>query len=133
MSTELAQARAYIDNLDLSYIVKKMCSPHYFLPRWPEPLAQQCCQLYKNFLYIKCKNRGVAVVPTRDIDEFWHNHILYTRQYNDDCLAIFGHYLHHDPADPDEDDMGELRELFMVTKSLYEQEFGESLQVLVRH
>lgn len=33
----------------------------------------------------------------RDIDNMWHNFILYTRDYTDFCVKYFGEYLHHVP------------------------------------
>ncbi len=73
------------------------------LPRWTYSDAEYCCQLYKNFLLLIKKHLPTLLVPTREIDEFWHNHILYTRNYLQDCKHIFGHYLHHEPASPDEE------------------------------
>lgn len=66
------------------------------------------------------------LVPTREIDEFWHNHILYTREYARDCECIFGKFLHHDPSLPDED-VQVLVDQFHVTKQLYFDEFKQSL------
>ena len=39
----------------------------------------------------------MSIVPNTYIDEFWHNHILDTLSYSDDCNRIFGEYLHHYP------------------------------------
>lgn len=33
----------------------------------------------------------------RDIDNMWHNFILYTNDYTQFCLKYFGEYLHHVP------------------------------------
>jgi hypothetical protein len=33
----------------------------------------------------------------RDIDNMWHNFILYTRDYTSFCVQTFGEYLHHVP------------------------------------
>ena len=35
-----------------------------------------------------------------DMDTVWHCHILQTQKYTQDCLAIFGHYLHHEAIAP---------------------------------
>lgn len=122
----LDEARLYLDELDLSYIIQAMCSPQYPLPRWTLADAQHCCQLYKNFLFLMKKHMPTPLVPTREIDEFWHNHILYTRQYARDCEHIFGRFMHHDPASPDEDAQV-LVDHFHVTKQLYFDEFKQSL------
>lgn len=122
----LDEARSYITELDLNYIIQAMCAPHYPLPRWTESDAAHCCQLYKNFLILLKKHLPLSLVPTREIDEFWHNHILYTQNYFHDCGQIFGHYLHHEPASPDESPE-ELVNNFQITKELYLQEFGQPL------
>lgn len=122
-------AREYIDNLDLEYIVEAMCSPNYPLPRWTKDDAQKCCRLYKDFLILKKIHRGVPLVPTREIDEFWHNHILYTKEYVNDCMKIFGHYLHHQPASPTENP-DEMVKAYLKTKQLYLDEFKRPLSLI---
>ncbi len=122
----LEAAREYLQQLDLNYVVNSMCSPHYPLPRWTEEDALHCCQLYKNFLLLMKKHQPAPLVPTRHIDEFWHNHILYTKQYFHDCEQIFGHYLHHEPASPS-DHPDNLIEAFQQTKRWYFEEFGQEL------
>lgn len=124
----LQAAREYIEQLDLSYIVAAMCSPAYPLPRWTPSDANHCLRLYKNFLLLSKKHFPEPLVPTREIDEFWHNHILYTQHYSQDCLRIFGRYLHHQPASPDEDAEKLVRE-YIKTKQLYLEEFNEELEL----
>lgn len=119
-------AQTYLASLDLDYVINAMCSEHYPLPRWQRIDAERCCQQYKNFLWLHKKYAAKSLVPTREIDEFWHNHILYTRYYVRDCLAIFGHYLHHEPQDPT-DDPTVLLEQYVQTKQWYLNEFGENL------
>lgn len=127
----LDEARRYIDKLDLSYIVDAMCSPSYALPQWTAADAAHCLKLYKNFIFLQKKHRDFHLVPTREIDEFWHNHILYTKNYFEDCQQIFGHYLHHEPASPQEDKQ-RLIDDYLKTKQLYWEEFGESLELINR-
>lgn len=125
----LEQAQHYLANLDLSYIVKAMCATTYALPRWCESDALECVKRYKNFLWLKKKYPQYKVVPTREIDEFWHNHILHTQQYFKDCLAIFGRYFHHRPAAEDENKEA-LAQAYLRTKALYLAEFGEAMDVI---
>jgi hypothetical protein len=125
----LEAARVYINELNLGYIIDAMCTDRYPLPRWTPTDAAYCCQLYKNFLLLIKKHLPTLLVPTREIDEFWHNHILYTRNYLKDCKHIFGHYLHHEPASPDEEPE-KLIEGFLRTKQLYLEEFKQPLQVM---
>jgi len=124
-------ARAYIEALDVDYIIAFMCSERYPLPRWTLTDATHCCRLYKNFLILLKKHHPEFLVPTREIDEFWHNHILYTKRYFRDSQAIFGYYLHHDPASPD-DNPEMLVKGYLKTKQYYLDEFKEPLEIVHR-
>jgi len=119
----------YIQHLDLEYIIEFMCAKRYPLPQWSLSDARYCCQLYKNFLILLKKHHPEFLVPTREIDEFWHNHILYTKNYCNDSLAIFGHYLHHDPASPEEDPQI-LVNAYLKTKQYYLSAFGHIMTPL---
>ncbi len=117
------QAKLYLSQLNLAYIVSQMCAEDYALPRWTSTDAMHCATLYKRFLLLKKKHFALPLVPTKEIDEFWHNHILHTQRYMQDCQQIFGTYLHHTPASPDED-IEQLLQDFEQTKQLYLAEFG---------
>lgn len=54
------------------------------------------------------KLRWFVAMPSRAVDDAWHELILFTRSYVDLCRGAFGRYLHHAPAEgPDEPDMVE--------------------------
>ena len=71
-----------------------------------------------------------VLVPTKDMDEFWHMHILHTKFYMKDCQNLFGRYLHHTPSD--EHGVSELRDGFNRMLQLYKDCFGESVRILQR-
>lgn len=77
---------------------------------------------YKNFL--KLIGAGMRVVPTLQLDSMWHEHILFTQQYTDDCLRCFGRYIHHNPTVPKEGSGG-LDDTFQKTCRAYKKMFGE--------
>ncbi len=129
LEISIPNARAYINQMNLDYIVNIMCSSAYPLPRWTLSDAMHCCYLYKNFLLLQKIHKDEHLVPTREIDEFWHNHILYTKQYTADCIQIFGHYLHHHPASPD-DNPEDLLDHYQKTKEYYLAEFKEPLCII---
>ena len=123
----------YFAGLDCSFIHLKLTSAHYELPYWPESLAKHCVELYRRFLWLHHQYPQEKLVPTRDIDECWHIHILNTKQYAQDCETLFGHYFHHQPADPaNETEIENLQQQFERTQQLYLTEFGEELTVLQR-
>lgn len=80
-------------NLDLEYVEKKLVNNL----GWSSKKAKEGIRRYKNFLLLILKYPKIHFSPTRDIDEVWHNHILFTREYHQDCMKIFGKYLHHSP------------------------------------
>jgi hypothetical protein len=50
----------------------------------------------KKFMYLCATNDG-AMAPPEDIDEIWHNFILFTGDYADYCQDTVGMFLHHQP------------------------------------
>jgi hypothetical protein len=58
---------------------------------------------YLQFLQL-CKNDPkIKHEPEKDVDEYWHTHILDTRKYAEDCQRYFGYFLHHIPNNSGED------------------------------
>lgn len=83
----------YIKTMDLSMIENKMIQSY----GWRANEAKQAKILYKNYLFLRLKYPTESLPPSKDIDEFWHNHILDTKKYREDCQAIFGHFFDHYP------------------------------------
>ena len=63
------------------------------------------------------------------IDEVWHQHILDTNAYAEDCERIFGHFLHHYPyfGMEGEEDQAKLQSCFEETQGIWVEEFGEPM------
>ena len=64
---------------------------------WSLKRADTVEQLYKAYLTLFALYPKEEHVPTSDIDEMWHSHILDTHKYMADCQDVFGFYLHHYP------------------------------------
>jgi hypothetical protein len=80
---------------------------------------------YRQFLYLIVVNPEMTVVPwSRDLDDFWHEHILDTEKYAQDCSATLGRFIHHNPHLP----MGSSAhgEALAATILRYRAAFGES-------
>ncbi len=67
---------------------------------WSGVKAQEVELEYRRFLYaLARKNKNELISPPNtQVDEFWHQHILDTRKYREDCAALFGHYIDHTPG-----------------------------------
>ena len=114
-----------INNLDLSMVIRKMAAER----GWRLKHAQKAAMQYRRLLFVwyKYKDAYPILPPSQDIDEFWHNHILDTRQYPKDCETIFGEFIHHNPYTGSlvGDNEKAMIEGFEQTQKLYHQEFGE--------
>ncbi|MBO6938614.1 MAG: glycine-rich domain-containing protein-like [Deltaproteobacteria bacterium] len=51
---------------------------------------------YRMFLALAAHHPGKYATPTREIDEFWHLHMLNPVAYYEDCQKIFGRIFDHD-------------------------------------
>ncbi len=96
---------------------------------WTIQKAEQVEILYRRWLYLCGQNPEMRLAPTKEIDTFWHFHILDTAKYEVDCKEMFGHTLHHYPYTgmKDDQDAREHRERFAEMKRLYAENFGESV------
>ncbi len=65
---------------------------------WSPTHAEALEAAYRRFLYLFAKHPKQTFVPwSNDLDLFWHEHILDTRKYAEDCNEVLGFFLHHDP------------------------------------
>jgi len=95
---------------------------------WTREYADSIEMAYKTYLTMLAKYPEEAedILLSEDVDEFWHTHILQTMKYADDCQAVFGNYLHHQPhiGEFSSADIEEREVQAEKTRRLYEREFG---------
>src|SRR5437773_2173683 len=74
----------------------------------------------------KYPDHAEDILLSKDVDEFWHTHILQTIKYTEDCEAVFGKYLHHAPhvGEVTPADKEKRIALAEKTRQLYQREFG---------
>ena len=126
----LEQTVAAIEALDLTPIkFKATRSADDDGYGWSKAYADQMELAYKRYLILHAKYPEMTLAPERDIDRFWHMHILDTRKYATDCDATFGHFLHHFPylGLRGEGDEQALQAAFEAMHRLYAEEFGEAM------
>src|SRR5215207_2022134 len=124
-----SQVAAAIQALDLESVKVRLMDPELG-EGWTRDYADNIEAAYKTYLTLVAKYQDDAedILLAKDVDEFWHTHILQTMKYARDCQAAFGTFLHHEPH------VGkvtqELREqrgkLAEKTRALYEREFGST-------
>ena len=127
-SKPVAHTVAAIAALDLDPIKLKLMDPEEG-PGWSREYADRMEVAYKRFLTLLAKFPDETIAPTKDVDKFWHGHILDTMKYAEDCEHAFGYFLHHFPYSGlrGADDAVNHRAAGAAFHALYEQEFGESL------
>ena len=81
---------------------------------------------YVMFLGLVYLYPNVAIVPNREIDRVWHQHILDTSKYAEDCQMLFGRFVHHFPyfGIRNAGDRQQLDAAFGQTQALFQQHFG---------
>ena len=114
-----------IQNLDLARIIWKMGDPNEGKGFTPQRLAQAELD-YRRFLHLHLQYPKMEIVPTKMIDEVWHQHILDTRAYAKDCDDMFGEFLHHYPyfGMHGEKDQANLQSCFERTQTVWVECFG---------
>lgn len=119
-----------INSLDFTMLKSKLMNKEEG-KGWTAKMCNAVEILYKNFLCLILKYPTKDIVPTKQIDDFWHAHILDTRRYHSDCKKIFGQYIHHYPyfGLRGEDDAKDLQNSFSETKMLWKKEFSEGMSV----
>lgn len=83
-----------IAELNLEAVAYKVVADEW----WTIERVDRVCMEYRAFLQaIRDCPPDASIAPTREVDIFWHAHILDTRKYIEDCAQLFGGYVHHYP------------------------------------
>ena len=88
-------AKRHIQNLDLGSVRANAMAKL----GWSSEKAQRVENSYRRFLYALAhkEENDLLSPPSQEVDDFWHQHILDTRKYREDCNTVFGHYIDHTP------------------------------------
>src|SRR5688572_19376486 len=95
-SKPIQEIVAAIQALDLEPIKFKLMDPDEG-KGWSRETAEHMEGEYKKFLTLLVKYPEATIAPSKDVDAFWHGHILDTMKYAEDCERVFGYFLHHFP------------------------------------
>src|ERR1041385_1141276 len=119
------QVIAAIEALDLDPIKFKLMDPEEG-QGWSREYADRMELAYRRFLTLLVTPPDVTLAPCKDVDKFWHGHILDTLKYADDCDTVFGRFLHHFPyfGMRGPEDAANLAKAGENTRRLYREEFG---------
>src|SRR5258706_640622 len=126
------QVIAAIQSLDLDPIKLKLMNPEEGYG-WSREYADSMEVAYKRFLTLSVTHPEETLAPSKDVDRFWHGHILDTLKYAEDCQKVFGYFLHHFPyfGMRGAEDAANLAKAGDTTRRLYQQEFGQDYDTSV--
>jgi len=121
----IGQVVAAIQALDLGPIKFKLMDPEEG-QGWSREYVERMELAYRRFLTLLATHPGETLAPSKDVDKFWHGHILDTLKYAEDCDKVFGCFLHHFPyfGMRGAEDAANLARAAEMTQRLYRQEFG---------
>src|SRR5712691_7728649 len=96
---------------------------------WTREFAESAERAYRTYLtmLVKHPEKMEDIVVSKDVDEFWHTHILHTMKYTEDCERVFGKYLHHNPhvGERTRADVKKKAAQVEETRRIYQREFGD--------
>ena len=106
-------------------------SPHPFSLRlakendWAPGYTQRAVEEYRRFAFLAVA-AGHPVSPSDPVDQVWHLHLLYTRDYWEDfCGRVLRTPLHHGPARGGAAEVDKFTDWYARTRASYRRFFGE--------
>jgi hypothetical protein len=130
LTPEQERAASLAEALDLEPITFKLMHPHPGQAVMTLADADQLIAYYRGFLKLCLWYPAESIVPSKEIDEAWHAHILDTAKYAADCDALFGRMAHHFPyfglRGPD--DEAAWRAAYDRTRDLFRWHFGIAIE-----
>lgn len=91
---------------------------------WSETLTRRVIAEYKRFAFLAVA-AGHSVTPSKAIDEAWHLHLIYTRNYWEKfCAQALGRPLHHEPSRGGAQDEAKYAACYAQTRESYARFFG---------
>ncbi len=79
---------------------------------------------YRRFAFL-CVVSPTPMTPSEEVDEVWHQHLIYSRDYWDVwCPTVLGARLHHDPTRGGPAQQAHFRAQYATTLATYETWFG---------
>lgn len=92
--------------------------------RWTLEFTHRAVLEYKRFIYLICITH-LPMTPSEVVDEVWHLHLLYTRDYwKVFCGEILNREIHHGPTEGGSQERQKYETLYLQTYQQYLAHFG---------
>jgi len=82
-----------IEAYDLWFITERVRAKEIL----PEHLTDQAVTEFKKYMALVALGHEELGMHSSEVDEIWHNFILFTREYAEFCERVCGHMIHHRP------------------------------------
>ncbi len=90
---------------------------------WSVSHSERVFDEYRRFLYLAVRS-GHPVTPSDAVDQVWHLHLAYSRDYWEHLCPLLGAPLHHGPTEGGADENARFYENYCATLRSYERYFG---------
>jgi len=91
---------------------------------WTRGYTLRVIEEYRRFAFLAI-HADHPVSPSEAVDQAWHIHILYTRQYSEFCRDCLGKFLHHGPSRGGRKETDKFQDWYEKTLESYRAFFGE--------
>jgi hypothetical protein len=88
---------------------------------WTKEYSKRVVEEYQKFMYL-ARTQG-NVTPSIQVDEAWHLHMIYTRDYMEFC-ELLGGFIHHGPTRGSKAEDDRYWDQYIRTLILYYHTFG---------
>ena len=93
---------------------------------WSHRFALKVIHEYRKFCYLALRS-GHSVTPSEEVDQVWHLHLLYSREYWENfCPNVLEDNLHHGPTKGGNQEGDKFRDWYERTLESYRLLFGQS-------
>ena len=114
-----------LDNEDFGPVIRKTCE--HLQERGSvasDEMMQNGIMALKQYYLVALLDPLNAHAVSRIVDEFWHAHILHTREYSSFCEDFIGAFMHHVPLDKSSSSMvSNVSDLYSYTLTILPQLF----------
>ena len=82
-----------IEEYDLWFIIERVRSKGILSEHLIDPAVTE----FKKYMALVALGYEELGMHSSEVDEIWHNFILFTREYAEFCERVCGHMIHHRP------------------------------------
>ena len=91
---------------------------------WGMLYAARVIEEYRKFAFLMVA-AGHMAVPSDQVDQAWHQHVLYTRSWSDFCKDVLQQPVHHEPTKGGVEEQSRFKADYEQTVQSYRRFFGE--------